>query len=271
MAISARTRRGQPTASQRHLHAPRSRPVFWLIGGIGAAFAVVMAFILLGGPSTDDGLVERVEALESEAARLEEDRPEAAIKRYETLLSIAGGDRWRVKQTDWRARIKDLKAQIALIKDGQAKLAAWAKAVEAATVQTARPLLEEGHRLKEQWKRLWSHDALLGRLDELKPTRIPTASETREKIAAEFDLGKKGKARWGPALKAWKEYQALPTISESDRAAVPDAMNTIELRAREEVGALIKRAAAPEDLKAQRLRFEGTKAAVELEKAIQAP
>ena len=66
---------------------------------------------------------------------------------------------------------------------------------------------------------------------------------------------------------AWKDYRGL-AIPESDRLAAQDAMNTIELRAREEVVGLIKKAAAPEELKAHRLRFEGTKAAVELEKAI---
>lgn len=270
MAISARTRRAGPTASQRHLSAPRSRPVVWLIGGIAAAFGLLMAFILLGNPSTDDGLVERVDALEREAARLEEAQPEAAVQRYETLLSIAAGERWRVKHIEWRGRIKALKAEIALLREGKAKLAAWEKAAEGATLRTARPLLEEGQRLKESLKRLWSHDALLSRLSEIQPPQIPTASETREKINAEFELERKGRARWGPALKAWKDYLGL-SIPENDRAAAQDAMKTIELRAREEVDSLIRRAGAPEDLKAQRLRFEGTKAAVELEKAILKP
>src|SRR5688572_28939335 len=94
MAMSGRvTRRTTPTASQRFHSSPRSRPVLLLIGGIGACFALVIAFVLLGGWPDDGSLTERIGQLESKAAKLDsEGKREEAIKVYEELIGIAVGE-----------------------------------------------------------------------------------------------------------------------------------------------------------------------------------
>ncbi|HEX7899238.1 MAG TPA: hypothetical protein VF950_15840 [Planctomycetota bacterium] len=273
MAMSGRVTRRAPTASQRFHGSPRSRPIFALIGGIGVCFAVVIGFVLLGGSPDVDALPDRIAQLEEKAARLSsEDKPEEAIKVYEELLSIAAGDRWRVKILEWKGAIKELKVLIAALREAKARMSAWEKAVDAATAATARPLLEEGQRLKLAYPRLWKHDAHLARLNALLPKPEPTVAETRARISRECELETRGKARWGAALREWKAWLEKPR-SDADRGTADDTMKSIEQKAREEVRTLTGRAATPEAreaLKLHRLRFEGTAAAAELEKAITA-
>jgi len=110
-----------------------------LVGGIGACFAIVIAFILLGGSPVEETLPDRIAELEAKAARLaSEEKLEEAVKVYEELLSIASGDRWKVKIPEWRLAIKELKAESVLLREARAKLSAWEKAVDAATASTAR-------------------------------------------------------------------------------------------------------------------------------------
>jgi hypothetical protein len=275
MAMSGRvTRRSTPTASQRFHAAPRSRPVLLLIAGIGACFALVIAFILLGGTPDEGSLDERINQAESKAAKLvSEEKLEEAIKVYEELIGVAAGERWRVKVLEWRAAIKELKADILLFREARAKLSAWEKAVDAATKDTARPLLEEGHRLKQAYPRLWKHDALLARLLALIPKPEPPPGEVRARIIQEFELETRGKASWGAALRAWKDWLDKMPRAFEDRRIAEDTMRTIEQKAREEVRTLTGKATtseAREALKLHRLRFEGTAAAAaDLEKAIQ--
>jgi hypothetical protein len=273
MAMSGRvTRRSTPTASQRFHSAPRSRPVLLLIGGIGACFALVIAFILLGGSAVDDTLPDRIVELESKAHKLSsEDKREEAIKAYEQLVGIAVGDRWRVKVLEAKAAIKELKAESVLVREVTAKLTTWAKAVETATPATARPLWEEGCRLRDAYPRLWTHGPLLDRLLAMVPPPEPTPAELREKIIKEYELERRGHARWGGALRAWKEYLQKPR-SPGDQRVAEDSIKTLEQKGREEVRTLAGKATTPEAreaLKLHRLRFEGTAAAQELEKAIQ--
>jgi hypothetical protein len=270
MAMSGRvTRRSTPTASQRFHGAPRSRPVLLLIGGIGACFAIVIAFVLLGG-TPDDGLHERINQLESKAAKLaSEEKREEAIKVYEELIGIAVGERYKVKILEWRAVIKELKAEILLFREASAKLGAWAKAAEASTPDQARPLYEEGCRLRDAMPRLWKHDALLAKLLALIPTGPPGWQEKNRRINDEHKTDKRG-GHWSRALRDWKDYLALK-LPPADREGAGNCVSTLEQKARDEVRALVNRAATPEDregLKLHRLRFEGTAAAAELEKAI---
>lgn len=252
------------SASQRFHAAPRSRPVAWLIGGIAACFALVVSSILLGGAPGDDGLEARIGALESKAAQLP---PAEAIKVYEELLSIAKGERWAVKAIECRALIRSLKAELVLIAEAKARLAAWATKAELAAPAAARPLIEEGYRLKDAYPRVWTHDALLDRLLTRLPPMIDGWQEKNRKIIEAYGLERRGEADWRGALLEWRSYLALE-LPQADRDGAAGALRTLEIRAREEVVSLLKKAAAPEKLKKHRLRFEGTAAAAELEKAI---
>ena len=271
MAMSGRVTRRTSTASQRFHASSRSRPVFALIGGIGVCFAAVIGFVLLGGSPAVDDLPERIAQLEEKAARLaSEEKLEESIKVYEELLSIAVGDRWKVKILEWRAAIKEHKAHSVRLQEAKGRIAAWEKAAAAATPANARSLWEEGCRLREAYPRLWKHDAILNKLPP-HPEGPPGWQKMNRKIIETHKLEKRGEAHWSRALKDWKEYQAIDKLPAADRDGAEGCVKTLELKARDEVRTLVNKAATPEDreaLKLHRPRFDGTGAAAELEKAI---
>lgn len=262
------TRRSAPTASERFRAAPRSRPVFWLIGGIAGVFALMIAAIALGGPPDQGQLPERIAQLEAKAARLSDERPEEAIKVYEELISIAPPDRFQTKVMEWRAAIKTLKAEMTLVDEAKRRLTAWVKAADAATPGAARDLLIEGERLKAGSGRLWTYDARLEKLRALIPKEPPSFAESLRDVVERFKLERRGEADWGGALREWNRIlNGLPAL---ERDPVKDAMKTIGLKSRDEARSLVGRGLGAEELKKHLLRFEGTPGAEELEKAIRA-
>lgn len=260
------TRRSAPTASERFHATPRSRPVFWLIGGIGACFVLILAGILLGGTAGDPNETERVNQLETKALRLSEKQPEEALRVYQELLELPLGDAWKVKRIEWRHAEKELKADLALTGEAKKRIAAWVKASEAATPATARDFLIEGERLKAGSGRLWTHDARLEKLRALIPKEPPSFAESLRGIVERFRLERRGEADWGGALREWSRIlNGLPPL---ERGPVEDAMKTIGIKSRDEARSLIGRGLGAEDLKKHLARFEGTPGAEEIEKAI---
>lgn len=262
-------------ASRRFHAAPRSRPVALLVGGIGAAFALVLAVVLLGGAPPVDVLPEIVAELEAKARKAEaEGRLEEAVGHVEALIqAVAGRDAYRTAVVEWRARLRTLKEEIVLVRRADEAFAAFKKECAAATAANARTLWDRGQQLRRGYgesKRPWlaELDVLLRGLEEkMKSTAPPSWQEQRRKILDGHRLEQKGEAQWGAALKAWDAYLALK-IEDVDRRGAEGDKKLIELRARGEAVSLLGKNPSVEELRKQRTRFDGTQAVAELDKAI---
>ncbi len=260
------------SATSRRFHAaPRSKPVAWLIGGIGGCFAIALTFVLLGGAPPVDTLPEAVAAIEAKA-RLAEDagRLEEAIAHFQELLRITlGREDFRVSAIEWRRVIKDLQAEIVRLKRVDDAFAALEKRAASDAPGDLRALWEEVQRFEIETARLkrpWASrlTRLSAELRSRLPKPPPSWMEMRQSIVGECRLDRRGEALWGLAIRRWKEYLKL-NLDVQDVRGAEDAMRAVELRAREEVASLRGRRVSTDELRQQRPRFEGTAALAELD------
>jgi hypothetical protein len=259
------TRRAPAPASARFHAARRSSAVSWLLGGIGGAFALGLAFVLVGGSPPIDTFPDRVAELEAKAHRLEDDgRREEAIRAFQELQELVGGrETYRTRAMDWRAAVKRLQAEAVDIRKADALFAAFAKEVDGATPSTARALLERGERLRADYaqsKRPWlaTLDALLDNLRGLLPKPKPTPPSVEVQVEARA---------WSTAARILRDYLKLD-VEPTDRRKAENTLRSVEQKAREEAVPLVKRGLPPDALRAQLPRFLGTAAEEMLRKAV---
>lgn len=264
------------SATSRRFHAaPRSRPVTWLIGGIGGCFALALAFVLLGGSPPVDTLPETVAALEAKARKAESDgRLDEAILQFNELIRMTERrEDYRIPAIEWRRVIKDLQAEIAGLREVDAEFAALEQEGKACGSGEARAVWEKLQRFRvkvERLKRPWKKDldALVERVAAKIPRPPPSWQVRSREIAEEFGLEKRGAAVWGGAVRAWQAYLKLE-LGAADRLGAEAAMRAVELRAREEVASMKGRKVSFDELRKQRPRFEGTQVVADLDRAIE--
>ena len=260
------TRRAPAPASARfHAAAGRSRPVAWLMGAIGGAFALALAFILVGGAPPVDTLPDQVAELEARAHRLEDDgRREEAVGVFRDLQKATEGrEDFRTRATDWRAAVKRLEAEIVDVRKADALFAEFKKEAAGAVPATARAIWEKGTRLRDAYatsKRPW-----LAELDALlKGLPVRPAPPTPPSV----DVHVQARA-WSTAARILRDYLKLD-VDPSDRQKAENLLRAVEQKAREEAASLTKRGLSSEDLRKHLPRFLGTSSEETLRKAVDA-
>ena len=261
-------------ASRRFQAAPRSKPVAWLVGGIGGCFALALAFVLLGGSPPIDTVPDAVAALEAKARQAEDaGRLEEAIALFQQLLKLVEGrEDYRISSIEWRRVIKDLQAEAVDMKTLDAEFAALEREAKACKPEEVRAVWEKVKRFQvrvERLKRPWSPRLVQveAELRDRLPKPPPSWAEWGKKVVEECKLERRGEAQWGLALRRWDEYLALK-LDAGDLRGGEGARRNVEQRAREEVASLKGRKTSIDDLRRQRPRFEGTAALAELDRAI---
>lgn len=278
MPAPARSTRRAPAAASARFHAAsvrRSNAVAWLLGGIGGAFALALAYILVGGSPPVDTLPDQVAELEAKIHQREADGLRAeAIQGLHELLRIAGGrETYRTRAMEWRGSIKRLEGEMADLRKADAAFAAFEKEAAAPTRDTARDLWQKGTHLREAYagfKRPWlpTLEAILKALERLMAPSGPKSwIETRQTITDACRLEARGEAQWGEAVRRWAAY-LKEKLGESDRQGAEGARRLVEQRAREEAVSLGNRNLPADDLRKHLPRFQGTAAEALLQKAL---
>lgn len=242
MHISTR----RATATERfHAQArkKRARPVVLLLAGIGVVFLGIVGFILFGGTERPELILDRFEALRSAGAELQgRDRCDEAAAKYREAIALAEGDeKFRSSVADLRARLRELAARKAALKETRERFDAWKEKVAKRKAEDVTDLILQGTRLLSEVETAsvpWRTE-LKADLESLEKERRdreaanPSFETVRERIRSKF-LALRD---WGGAVGAWKAW--LPTEGgRKDGKRAEEEIAKIHQWAREEFDAI---------------------------------
>jgi pSer/pThr/pTyr-binding forkhead associated (FHA) protein len=256
---------------------------------IGVIFVLVIGLILAWPKDDSEFIRAQLEGYMKKAVEAENaDKFDVAIREFNNALALCVGDRYKTQAAEIKGRIKQVEENKSLMAGAAQKWAEFKAKVDKAGDAEAGDLLLEGKKLKEAYGGstvAWLGDLTkqIEVLQKMVDTRKAidqrqTFQNRRQEITEKHRLGAKdGSAQYAAGLKDWKDFLAGKASSE-EKTKAQGEINTLNVRAKEEVGRLRTRAnnlkesgkkdEAVELLKKERARFEGTEVYSDLEKLI---
>jgi hypothetical protein len=260
------TRRATATERFTSEAGRRSRPVLWILLGIGGAFAFAvlwMIFVPTDRPDADRAMLEEKTA---DARRSDSERNlPAALSKWKGALAFA-----EEKRT-LRPNVRSIRAEVREVERRIADHASIAEQVRAFRVRVERRLeelpvlLSDGRRLLDAFREsrapaVAELRALVEKLEKedeerRKRERLETFLGMYEEIRERYGTDRKQGASWGPAIEEWRTFVRTERVKPECRSRAEREIAALEVRARDELESFRRRARAGRAEVAQEIRM----------------